>query len=166
MHTVIPLALVAVSLVVACSSGRTGGTAGMAPLGGTGAAAMSDEIPTLVEGVSDPQPGTQRGIIRSRMVRVRMELITPGETNTPVFRFAPFADVDLRLQFERFEAVSSGSAWVGHAAGQLDGSTRFILTDGAIAGNVRNDAAQWHVRTLPGGAHVVEEIDVSAFPPD
>ena len=120
----------------------------------------------MVEGVSEPQPGTTLGVVRYRVVRLRTDLITPGHDAPAALRFAPFGDVSLQLEFEQFENVSSGTAWIGHAIGQPDDrSTTFIVgRDGVVTGNVRHVTGQWHLRTAANGDYVVEELDLAAFP--
>jgi hypothetical protein len=130
------------------------------------AAQAAQQPASLVDPVGAPERGSEPGLVRRRQVRIRTEFITPGPDAPATLRFAPFDDVDVQLEFERFDTAGSGPVWVGHAAGQPSGSTMIVVGRDAISGNVRNGAAQWHLRTIAGGAHVVEEMDPAAFPPD
>lgn len=125
---------------------------------------QAPDVPSLVEPLAESRPGEHPTVIRSRTVRIRKEFISPGISAAPVVGFAPFSDVNLTLEFERFDEASSGAVWIGHVSGYAPGST-VLLVGELVTGNVRANRSMYRLKTTPSGEHRVEELNVAAFPP-
>ncbi|HZX48582.1 MAG TPA: hypothetical protein VFF47_05130 [Nitrospirota bacterium] len=117
-------------------------------------------------------------IIRSRYVRVNLDLLTKSEAplqrtpqpssiqkNSIVLKL--FDDVSFTVVKDRIE-VRSGNryTWYGHIEGMAHSQVILVVEDGSMAGDIRVSGDLYEIRPIGEGIHAIYEIDQSAFPPD
>jgi peptidyl-Asp metalloendopeptidase len=107
------------------------------------------------------------GVTRSRAVRVDFErfAVSAGkaagsELRLDLFPDASFTAVLDRVAFETADSVS----WVGHLKGMRETHVALVAGGGSLVGSVTLPGAAYRIRSTPKGFHVVEQLDLSAFP--
>ena len=108
------------------------------------------------------------GVTRSRAVEVDFEMLAasasktggPSELRLELFPDASFTAVRDRVAFETEKSVS----WIGHLAGHSGSHVALVAGGGVLAGTVTLPDAAYRIRYTPAGVHVVEQVNLAAFP--
>lgn len=118
----------------------------------------------LLEPASGSLPGSDSTIVRSRVVRVRRELLGP-ETAPVNVGFSPFPDVALTLEFKHFD--DSARRRMGWSRRWSVGRFDDVCPVERHHGREREESGDlWHLRSAADGTYVVEEINLARLPPD
>jgi hypothetical protein len=112
--------------------------------------------------------------IRSRLVAVDFSLVgapdafgdtRSGVSDTLTLNFFPdavFAAVLDRVDIDPAE----GFSWIGHLEGVELSQVALVVKDGVMVGNVTAPGVFYRVRYAGDGAHVIHQVDWTAFPPE
>ena len=107
------------------------------------------------------------GVTRSRAVRVDFErfAVSAGKAAGSELRLNLFPDASFTAVLDRvaFETADSVS-WVGHLKGMTETHVALVAGGGSLVGSVVLPGAAYRIRSTPKGFHVVEQLDLSAFP--
>jgi hypothetical protein len=141
---------------------------GAAPARGQGLfvevpAAMSDEAPRPL------------GVVRSRPVRVRLDLIPGASPNDAARGVLPprghrlvlnlFDDVVVRARLARAERTGRALVWTGKIEGEPMGDVVLTALDGVVTGSAVWPGGTYRVR-FDGTTEIVEQLDGDQFPED
>jgi hypothetical protein len=111
---------------------------------------------------------TEPSVVRTRAVRVSVDLIAPPPSRRPDrLRFNLFDDLSFLAVFERSEVRSPSSyTWFGRLAHEEYSSFILVVEQGVVAGSIRVPGkGVYQIGSLGAGVHVIREIDESRLPP-
>ena len=127
--------------------------------------AISVVIPELFH--NDPRPvefqgATDPTVVRSRTVRIDLELLTSIKANGR-FVFNLFEDATFTAVLGNTE---NRDTWIGSIEGKSAGTFTLVMNDGALSAIIRVPSkGLYRVRSLRDGVVVIQEIDETKFPP-
>ncbi len=88
----------------------------------------------------------------------------PGASQTLDLNLFP--DAQFVAVRNRIEITDTGYVWVGEIENLEPGAVTLAVNGTVMQGNVTAPNGSYAIRFTPGGAHVIEQVDLNAFPPE
>ena len=140
----------------------------LAAAGGASAGELLVEVP------ADKSVPVHETVLRARAVRIDFDALLEGTQAlepSPAERLTltlwPGHTVEAVYDEAAAERASERFVWVGRLIGPDEGQVVLLASGGQLVGSVRTPAGIFRIRPEgPGDVHVVEEIDLSALPPE
>lgn len=107
------------------------------------------------------------GVTRSRAVRVDFErfAVSAGKAAGSELRLNLFPDTAFTAVLDRVAFETSDSvSWVGRLKGMPESHVALVAGGGSLVGSVTLPGAAYRIRSTAKGLHVVEQLDLAAFP--
>jgi len=105
----------------------------------------------------------QRLVLRERLVHVRLDVLTQGDTTHISLNL--FDDVSLKATLDHVESNASGGfAWIGYIDDKHSDKVTLVVADGNVAGKILWAGITYHVRPVAEEAHVIREVRFPARP--
>ena len=132
------------------------------------------------EAVNQVTASLDRSVMRSRLVSLdTAKLPNPGvrplTAREPALSLELFPDVFIVAVFDRFDPNTSGVTWVGHVENVPGSAVTLVYSNRLMQGSIVMPNGVFQIRPAPedvraanrqanGEAHVIAQIDQSAFP--
>jgi uncharacterized protein YkwD len=105
----------------------------------------------------------QRLVLRERLVRVRLEVLTQADTTHISLNLFDDLSLTATLDHEEWNA-SGGFAWIGYVDETRTSKATLVVADRSLAGTLRWGGTTYQVRPVAEDAHVIREIRLPARP--
>lgn len=126
----------------------------------------------------EPPPGAAApsgdlGTLRSRPVDINFEALVASASaleaaagrNRVAIRLDLFTDASYVAVLDRITYEwKTNFSWIGHLEGTEGSQVVLVAGGGVLVGSIRLPDAAYRVRYTPEGVHVIEEVDLDAFP--
>jgi len=141
-----------------------------------GTAADQDGAPPLFNGVGlefAQDEIVSPEVIRSRYVTINFDLFPDlnveddDQTNVGnILKLNLFDDTDYIAAHEQGILVAGSQSWIGNIEGERYDRVILVYKDGKMAGTVQTSEGNYRIRFAGENLHVIEELAMSAFPPE
>jgi hypothetical protein len=118
---------------------------------------------------SAPMTFTDVGVARKRAVQVDVAQLQSLAAAGAAQRFIVHLFDDARFEAQIVSTDSTadgGTIHVARLVGVPDGQAIFVVNGRIVSGSITLPGAFYQVRTIAGGAQIVQQLDHSQFPPD
>ena len=136
------------------------------------AADASVQVPEIIRSspvFSAPMTFSDVAVTRKRAVQVDVAALQglAAAGTAPRFILHLFDDARFEAQIVSTDSTADGGTiHVARLVGVPDGQAIFVVNASMVSGNITLPGAFYQVRTVAGGAQIVQQLDPSRFPPD
>jgi peptidyl-Asp metalloendopeptidase len=119
-----------------------------------------------------PVPVRQRAVsINFQRLRDSLPAAAGGNNATNRLHLNLFPDADFTAVRDRVETTDTGYVWVGKLEGVAESQVTLAVsgtaaTGSVMSGSVVTPTVAYTMHFSPAGAHVVEQVNLNAFPPE
>ncbi|CAN5258183.1 hypothetical protein BH11PSE11_BH11PSE11_15800 [soil metagenome] len=130
-------------------------------------------VPSTAAAARDAAVATERQIVRSQTVAIKLPLLTgpidgtAGDSRShPPILLNLFDDVSFVAEPTQVSHTAKGVTWLGKLRGVDLSSVVIVVSGDVVSGNISSPQGRYHIRYVGNGLHEVQKIDQSKFPED
>ena len=161
------VAVASCALVLTSSSGTATAEPGSLTSGSSAEAAPADGVRTLVTDATEAVEGGERGVARSRTVKVDTAALPDNAAEAAQqIALALFDDTTVvaDLSAPTLRSHAGYRTWSGTIDGDKDSTVVLVEQSGVLSGLVSSKDATYRLRPMPDGRTRIEQVDPSQFP--
>ena len=109
-------------------------------------------------------PALEPATVRSRVVQVDTQKITPARRGREVLKLNLFDDEVVEVSIKRVRPTRTGYFISGKPKGMEWGDVRLVVNGPVVVGTVETPEGKFTIRSAGSGRHIIREINSSAIP--